>query len=281
LNEQARLIAPIRMTGNFGGEVLRNVRAFKPEELTAGLFPRELFEPAKQTYNDLLRCHPVSFAVFKQCPWHHYGILALEQTQLCLRSPFLDNDLIRTLYRAPLSALNSPELSWRLIGDGNRGLLSIPTDRGLSRNETRASTAISHHLLQFLFKAEYAYDMGMPQWLAKADYAFRPLGLERLFLGRHKIFHFRTWYRGALAAYVRDTLLDPASFSRSHVDGKILRRVVESHLKGDRNYTTEIHKALTLEIIHRCLIDAHAFDSEKASSIVKFASATAAYCGSA
>jgi len=30
VNEKARQIAPTRMTGNYGGEVLRRVRAFKP-----------------------------------------------------------------------------------------------------------------------------------------------------------------------------------------------------------------------------------------------------------
>jgi asparagine synthase (glutamine-hydrolysing) len=38
LNERAREIAPVRMTGNYGGEVLRRVRAFKPQEPHAGLF---------------------------------------------------------------------------------------------------------------------------------------------------------------------------------------------------------------------------------------------------
>ena len=36
LNEQAREIAPVRMTGLYGGEILRRVRAFKPEELRPG-----------------------------------------------------------------------------------------------------------------------------------------------------------------------------------------------------------------------------------------------------
>jgi hypothetical protein len=31
--------------------------------------------------------------------------------------------------------------------------------------------------------------------------------------------------------------------------------VVQGHLKGDRNYTTEIHKLLTLELVHRCFLD--------------------------
>jgi hypothetical protein len=39
----------------------------------------------------------------------------------------------------------------------------------------------SHALLEFSFKAEYAYDMGMPQWLARIDHAVSFLSWERLF----------------------------------------------------------------------------------------------------
>ena len=41
VNEFAREIAPVRMTGNYGGEVLRRVRAFKPVVPVAGLFAEE------------------------------------------------------------------------------------------------------------------------------------------------------------------------------------------------------------------------------------------------
>jgi asparagine synthase (glutamine-hydrolysing) len=97
--------------------------------------------------------------------------------------------------------------------------------------------------------------MGMPQWVAKVDHSVSSLKLERLFLGRHKVFHFRTWYRDALARYVREMLLDPLSLSRPYIERKRLEEVVRGHLKGDRNYTTEIHKVLTLEILHRLFLD--------------------------
>jgi hypothetical protein len=32
---------------------------------------------------------------------------------------------------------------------------------------------------------------------------------------------------------------------------------VQGHVKGDRNYTTAIHKLLTLEHLHRLFIDGH------------------------
>jgi asparagine synthase (glutamine-hydrolysing) len=258
LNERAREIAPVRMTGNYGGEVLRGVRTFKPVEPLPGLFRPEFLPYVRQTtktYAGLLREHPLSFAVFKQGPWNHYGILALEETYLSLRSPYLDNDLVRTIFRAPEGALANNDFSLRLIADGNRALLRIPTDRGLAGERGRLLGAAFRGLLEFSFKAEYAYDMGMPQWLARINHGFSPLRFERLFLGRHKFSHFRIWYRDALAAYVRAMLLDTRSLSRPYIERKGLEAVVRGHLKGDRNYTTEIHKLLTLEILQRLLLD--------------------------
>lgn len=258
LNEKAREIAPVRMTGNYGGEILRRVRTFKPEQPIPGLFHPEFLaniSQAKETYARLLSCHPVSFAAFKQCPWNHHGILALEQTQLSLRSPFLDNDLVRTVYRAPESLLASDEVSLRLIADGNQALRRIPTDRGLGGKHGSFLRAVPRALLEFQFKAEYAYDMGMPQWVARIDHAFAPFHLERLFLGRHKVFHFRVWYRDSLAGYVQEMLLDPRSLSRPYLERKGLEAIVRGHLKGNCNFTTELHKVLTLELVHRLFLD--------------------------
>ena len=258
LNEKAREVAPVRMTGNYGGEVLRRIRTFKPVEPLPGLFRPEFLSyvnQAGETYASQIQGHPVSFAVFKQCPWNHYGILALEETQLSLRTPFLDNDLVRTVFRAPDSALVGNEASLRLIAQGKRDLVRIATDRGLAGDRGGLLRAAHRGFLELQFKAEYAYDMGMPQWMAKIDHAFSAFHLERLFLGRHKVFHFRTWYRDALAGYVREMLLDPRSLSRPYIERRGLEAIVEGHVKGNRNYTTEIHKALTLEILHRLFLD--------------------------
>src|SRR6266581_3480836 len=259
VNERAREIAPVRMTGNYGGEVLRRVRAFKPVDPLPGLFCSEIrphLRQAHETYTGLLGGHPLSFALFKQAPWHHYGLQALEQTQLALRSPYLDNDFVRTVFRAPPSALANNDVCLRLIADGNPDQLRIWTDRGpIDRSAGRLSTVAARGLLEFLFKAEYAYDYGMPQWLARIDHLLAPLRPERLFLGRHKFYHFRFWYRNALSRYVREMLLDPRTLSRPYLVRNRLEAVVQGHLGGDRNYTTEIHKVLTLELVHRLFLD--------------------------
>ena len=95
----------------------------------------------------------------------------------------------------------------------------------------------------------------MPQWLARVDHLFSPLHLERLFLGRHKFYHFRVWYRDALSKYVRDMLLDPRTLSRPFLNPKRVEAVVNGHIKGGLNYTTEIHKLLSLELLHRLFFD--------------------------
>ena len=103
-NRLARDIAPVRMTGNYGSEVLRSNVAFRPNPPREGLFHPEFHDQirnAGRTYGEIRRGHPLSFIVNRQAPWHHYGRLALEQSQLTVRSPFLDNDLVGLAYQAP------------------------------------------------------------------------------------------------------------------------------------------------------------------------------------
>lgn len=252
INEKAREIAPVRMTGNYGGEVLRGVRAFKAVAPSPRLFRADLLahvRQASETYDALVRAHPVSFAVFNQGPWHHHGVLALEETQVSLRSPYLDNDLVRTAFRAPPSARASHDACLRLIADGDATLRRIRTDRGVG------GSAVSRALLEFLFKAEYACDTGMPQAVARIDHLLAPVHLERLVLGRHKFAHFRVWYRDRLAAYVRDVLLDPRARARPYLERGAVEDVVSGHLERGRNYTTELHQLLSLELVHRLFVD--------------------------
>jgi asparagine synthase (glutamine-hydrolysing) len=84
------------------------------------------------------------------------------------------------------------------------------------------------------------------------------LHLEKLFLGRHKFYHFRYWYRNALAPYLREVLLDERSLARAHVDRAKLIALVEAHTTGRANYTLELHRLLSLELVHRTLLDAGA-----------------------
>lgn len=259
VSQQARDIAPVRMTGNYGDQILRRFRAFKPTTPAAEMFRPELLAhvvAAHETYNRAVDTHPLSFAAFRQAPWHHSNLLALEQTQLVQRSPFLDNDLVRISFRAPACAVENNQARLQLIADGNPALRQIRTDIGVGGTHEAFPGAIVRRGQDFTFKAEYAYDHGMPQWVARIDHALSPFHLERLFLGRHKYYHFRVWYRDALSKYVQEMLLDPLTLCRPYLNRKSVEAIVRGHLKGGRNYTTEIHKLLSLELLHRLFIDA-------------------------
>lgn len=255
VQERVREIAPLRMVGTYGSEILMQSVMFKAGEPAPGLFEplREQISAGIKTYAATRQVHPISFVAFRQSPWHHYGVLGLEQTQVGIRAPFIDNEVVKTAYRAPgPDALATNErVRARLIHEGNPALAKVRTDRGSGGLNGR----LTHMYLEFFFKAEYAYDVGMPRWMARIDHMFAPLHLERMWLGRHKPFHFRVWYRDQLRDYVRQILLDERALSRPYVSRTGVERAVKGHTRGDENHTDEIHRLLALELAHRLFVD--------------------------
>ena len=120
----------------------------------------------------------------------------------------------------------------RLIAEGNTELARVRTDRGLLYRPPPVIGHMQHLYEEFSAKAEYAYDYGMPQWLASIDHILAPLHLERLFLGRHKFYHFRVWYRDELSQYVKDMLLDSCTRKRPYLHETFLEEMVNSHLRA-------------------------------------------------
>jgi asparagine synthase (glutamine-hydrolysing) len=257
VSAKVREIAPAKIVGTYGSEIVRQLVMFKPAEPAAGLFHPEFLsqvQTGRETYRALRTQHPVTFAAFSQSPWYHQGILAIEQSQLTIRSPFMDNEFVRAVYRAPQQSTSNGDVRLRLIKDQSPELGRIHSDRGVG-GRAGITSLLLRGSREFSFKAEYAYDYGMPQSVVQVDHALSRLHLERLFLGRHKLTHFRVWYRDQLADYVRQILLDPLTLSRPYLQKKTLEALVESHLKGTENHTMAIHKLLSLELIQRHLLN--------------------------
>jgi asparagine synthase (glutamine-hydrolysing) len=258
VNRIASGIAPIRLTGNYGSEILRGNVAFGPHDFEESLLEpsfARLVQDASATYENERKGHHVSFIASKQVPWHHYSRLSVEMSQLTPRSPYLDNNLVSLVYQAPPDALATREPCFRLIADGNEALSRIPTDLGLLYRPTPFITKCRHLYKGITFKAEYAYDYGMPQWASRVDHVLSPLHLDRLFLGRHKFSHFRVWYRDNLSQYLKDVLLDSRTLGRPYLRKRFIEEMVTSHIEGRRNYTWEIHRLLTSELFQRKLIE--------------------------
>ena len=258
LNRKAKEIAPVRVTGNYGSEVLRGVRAFKAIAPFTNVFSDGLntyLEMAKETFADVSRDHPVSFAVYKLGPWYGHGRMTVEESQIIPRTPYMDCDFVRVAYQAPRDLLVSEEISLRLVKDCSLVLAEIKTDQGVGVEGNGIAANLTRLLYRATFKAEYYYGIGMPHWLAKMDSALSFIELERAVLGRHKFHHFRVWFRDQLSKYVQEIVLDQQTRNRSHVNGKFLEEMVTDHIKGRRNFTDEIDKVITLELIQRLLVE--------------------------
>ena len=254
----ARKIAPIRVTGTNGGELLRRLVMFKPRGLAEEMLNPEMnrsLSEAGTTYAEELNCHQLSFTAFKQTPWYMNSKFVLERSQITTRLPFCDNELIRLSYQAPPSLVEANEPALRLIAEGNSALGRIGTDRAIYAQSVPGIGKVRHFIEEFTFKAEYAYDYGMPQWLARLDHNLGALHLERMFLGRHKFHHFRVYYRDELSQYVREILLDPRTLNRPFIQKRVVEQIVRGHTSGYRNHTLEIHRLLTIELVQRQLIE--------------------------
>ena len=259
VNRIARQIAPVRMTGNYGSEIFRTNIAFRARPIAEEIFDPVINRSAAEavwTYEQERAGEPLSFIAFKQVPWHHYARLAVEQSQLNVRSPFLDNELVALAFRAPSgTSFSSTNLLSLIAKSNNPALAQIPTDRG-ETYPMELATKLRRAWAEFFVKAEYAFDYGMPTWLARLDKLTSPFRLDRVFLGRQKFCHFRRWYRHELSGYIKDLLLDSKSRSRAYLDGKRLEPLVNAHISGSNNFTTLLHKLLSLELIQRVLLEA-------------------------
>jgi asparagine synthase (glutamine-hydrolysing) len=252
VNRLARAIAPGRMTGNWGGELMRGVRAFKASTPKGGFITPELETCLRACAEalDSSSSHPMSAALFQQMPFQGYGRNAIERSQLVMRHPFLADEVVEWLYRAPAAIRQSMAAASTVIGHRPE-LLSIPTDRGLLGARPSRLRRASRGML---VKAEYLTSHGAPDWVARLSARLPSLLLERRFLGVDKFQHFRFWTRRNLAGFVRDTLVRANNGELDQwFDMRRVKAMAEHHIAGRANYTDEIDKLLTLTVAQKML----------------------------
>lgn len=259
VNRLARLIAPVRMTGNWGGELLRGVRAFKYHVPKGGFLRPVLMqelEKSAELFADATTGNPLSYTLFHHLPALGYGRYAVERSQVSMRAPFLAKALVEWLYQAPPSArCSSDDVSAAVIRRRSQ-LLSIPTDFGLLGTDSAAAKSLRRWYRKGLSKAEYLASHGAPDWFAAFSASVTGGLIERPFLGIHKFQHFRRWFRGELAGVVREILLDTErSRLEAWFDVSRVRRMAEDHLRGRANYTDEIDKVATIALASRSLLE--------------------------
>jgi asparagine synthase (glutamine-hydrolysing) len=259
-NIKARALAPVRMTGNYGGEILRGLVVLRPGSVAGWIFTSDFsahLRKAGETFAEERKVPRASFVAFKQVPWHHAARFAMESSQATVRSPFLDNELVPLAYQIPDGTATNQMLNLRLVADCCPALDGMPTDRGSARRPVVIPVPIWQWWRELLPRIEYVYDYGMPNWFAPVDRLLGPLHLDRRFLGIQKYYHYRPWYRHELASFVKETILDSSTLSLPFLNRTAVEQNVMAHVSGRGNHTLEIHKLLALAFIQRDLLQQH------------------------
>jgi asparagine synthase (glutamine-hydrolysing) len=258
-NSLAREIASVRLTGNWGSELLRGVRAFKFAAPGSDILHpdlHEFVEEARNTFNRMNGMNRISFVPFQQAPHQSYGRLSIERSQVTPRTPFLDNEVVGLCYQAP-ETCNGFALAEAIISHCRPDLLTIPTDRGFLGLDGALIRAGRRVYREALFKAEYLISHGAPDWVVRRSNLLRLLRLEKKLLGRHKFYHFRQWLREDLAEYVRETLFGYRSSGiKTYFAPERLEQNVKDHLNGRRNCTEEIDMMLTVALTFNLFVAA-------------------------
>lgn len=255
-NQKVRQLAPIRLTGNYGSEVLRGVSTFKGLKLSPGLLDSE-FRSALNSAADSLASgttHPITFAAFREIPLNLFGSLAASRSQVTFRTPYLDNEIVALAYQAPEVLRKSPLPAWHLINANNALLGRISTDRRPSPDSPRLVAVLRRAFSEATFKLDYLNNEGWPNWLAPFDSIFTRVTSSLGILGLHKYLHYRRWFQRELGDYLQDTITEAQNRQTSFWDPDFLKRMVEAHISGRKNYVHEINAVLTLEAIERLLL---------------------------
>jgi len=249
VNRLARAIAPARVTGNWGGELMRTVRAFK-HRIPRGNFLepplQELVREAGQTFAQATNEHPLSFTLLQQLPHQGYGRYAVERSQVIVRSPFLANDVVEALYQAPASARGSVDAVLKIL-QSRPVLAAISTDTGRLGRGPGLVRLLRRAYRRAVIKSEYLTGHGAPDWFTAMS-ARLPL-LEAPFVGRDKFQHFRRWMRDELSGFVRSVLIDDGNRLSPWFDRRRVATMVEDHIAGRANYTDELDKIITVVLM--------------------------------
>jgi asparagine synthase (glutamine-hydrolysing) len=264
LNARARELAPIRLTGNFGSEVLRGVSTFKPLGLRSDLIAPD-FGPAMRAAAERVQASspdPVTFAAFQEVPLNLFGTMAAAKSQVVFRTPYLDNELVSLAYRAPAAVRTSPGPALRLIHSEAPALSAIATDRGVSLAAGGVGYALRRFASEAMFKLDYVHKENIPRSLLPFD---RAIGrLERVgLLGLHKYLPYRLWFRNDLADYVATAVSGARSLP--YWSDSFLRLLAREHVHGRRNCIREINPVITLGAVQRLLLGVEHDETRRAT----------------
>lgn len=260
LNRGVRDRAPIKLCGKFGTQ-------FMSFRLPMGRRPvdRQIFDPEflgdvsdpplpPSWDGDLL-------AMAQGVRWlWPTGFSAAENSQLLVRTPFIDREMIELICQASPSALRGAQTQKAIIQANCPPLALLPSDKGefirTGRRWHDARLMMAGRWNRMWTMAEKAYLLrDLPHRCARLDPIVTWLGIPWLILGRQTIGAWRHWLNHEFRSFAIGVLQDERTLSREYLNGPFVRRMLADHFSHRANYTLEIGRLLMVELWCRQFMD--------------------------
>lgn len=255
--QKTHQIAPIQLTGDYGNVLFRPLQTpeFKiPDTIFLAPGFDDYFTAAQAAHQGISDTHPITQALFVCSPWHEYNRLALQQSQITVRSIFHDNDLASVMYRNYYDANQHYQLGRRLVSEAINPILADTNSNQAATTTAGFSFLIYKYLNALPIKARDLWQASHHRWdtfFSRFQFGNLSSGLEH-----HRLCHqlYKNWYRNELSGYIQSVLLDDRTLSRTIFSRKGLESMVVSHIKGQMDFTNEITWAVTIELIYQQLL---------------------------
>jgi asparagine synthase (glutamine-hydrolysing) len=261
LNRLSRGLSHIKVTGKFGSQVLRGVSGLRlrrpgTDIIHPGFIPH--MEHALETFSSFSTQHPLSRFLFKDIPWYWSRYTVPELQHVIVRSPYLDNRFVEMLYRVG-PGFKASRFQAEYVGRHSPLLYNVMTDKGLC-----GKPSLSRLLRRLYYKSftladkVYGRDelpFGLTHPVSRLDSFLHPLHMDALIRGRALCRHYRVWFREQLSDYVTGLVLHPRTLERPYWKPDTIRQMVNAHTQGRRNHLPELRKVMTIELVHRVLVE--------------------------
>jgi asparagine synthase (glutamine-hydrolysing) len=246
VNIRAREYGTVRLTGKYGSQIVRGITMLKDRSPNL-----KIFSPAFRA-DYLATPSPLKpWGRANTIRWELPQLEACTQSQemaaLTVRTPYLDNDFVNLILRAP-EMPESSLLSRMIIQRNTPDWASIPTNRGELITKRSYSKLIKgwYTSLNFI-DSVYNYEK-LPTPALYVTRIGDALGVSPFFNGREQWWHYRLWFARELKNYVQQILLDPATLRRKYWDGNFIEQMLRAHCSWKANYTREIDRILAFEL---------------------------------
>ena len=238
----------------YGSAVLRNANGIYLNSINKTYFTADFQEimAAKLMRQNNNNCKSHINNIYRSIACNH-GLMAINEYQFVVKTPYIDNEIVKLMFRAPDDVIDTSELSLRLWRDGNGKLATVEHNKMKRNCKLNPVPGLLDYIHGYLFRTA-----DRSQTARCMDGLYNNLKHARIndYCNRSALFQqYSARYRNRIAGFIKELLLDSRSTSRNYIVKCILEKAVLESLNGTGAISLEICLLATAELFSRLFID--------------------------